>query len=91
MANQITNISTMVSESLSTDTDTEDTSTSFIPLADHTAELRSNLVSAIESLLTKTEEFNELYDSDFAIKLNDAGRLKEKIIRKIELGYLDEH
>lgn len=91
MANQITNISTMVSESLSTDTDTEGTSTSFVPLSDYTAELRSNLVSAIESLLTKTEEFNELYDSDFAIKLNDADRLKEKIIRKIELGYLDEH
>ena len=91
MANQITNISTMVSESLSTDTDTEGNSTSFVPLSDYTAELRSNLVSAIESLLTKTEEFNELYDSDFAIKLNDAGRLKEKIIRKIELGYLDEH
>lgn len=91
MANQITNISTMVSESLSTDTDTEDTSTSFVPLSGYITELRSNLVSAIESLLTKTEEFNELYDSDFAIKLNDADRLKEKIIRKIELGYLDEH
>lgn len=90
MANQLTNISAMVSESLSADNNTE-TSVSYTSLSEYVTTLRTDLVSLIESLLTKAEEFNSLYDSDFAIKLNDADRLKEKIIRKIELGYLDEH